>query len=500
MTVFRFVSLRSMLLSLALVAAIGSAGAWWMTMSSRATTHAAESPTENRETDAAQFTPPEAALEQVEFPPEDWKAAGIAIQPAESAEFRQVVELTGKIGIHENRLAHIYPVVEGVVDDVRVQLGEQVKKGDILAIVKSREVAQAKLKLYQDRLECDLAAIRDGWTQQVVSNVHELIEMLDSGRPVEEIEKQFKGRPLGEYRNQLLSAYIGQHAHEKTVSRLSPLTESGAVSGKQLLQAESQRNTARVTLQSLMEQIEQEAQQEGIRSSHSVKELQTRVSVAEAALKVLGFDEQSLQDISPAAQGEAISHLPIVAPFDGTILSKDVVLLERVGPDHQVLSIADLSTVWVTADIYEEHMPLLSRLNGETIQLLSEVWPDEVFEAEVFYTGDVVDPATRTISLRAMADNSRRLLKPGMFVRVILPATAEPDLLQIPLDAVQNHEGRSFVFIHQGQGRFAIRDVRLGRRNDRFVEILEGIQPQEMVVTKGGFALKSQMLASLLEE
>lgn len=507
MPALKLVSSRSTFLVLATMVACGGVGTWWTVGGSHSETYA-QSPPSPSAPQASQSSPSQPArpqneqpeLTQVEYPREDWAAAGITLEPAQVADFQQMIELTGTVGINEDRLAHIYPVVEGVVDEVRIHLGDRVKQGDILAIIQSREVAQAKLKLYQDRLGRDLAQIRDDWTQQVVANVHELIESIRRGKSVEEIEIHFQGRPIGEYRDQLLTAYIGQHAHEKTVARLSPLTKSGAVSGKQLIEARSLHDAARATLQSLMEHIQQESQQDAIRSSHAVKELQTRVSVDEAALKVLGFDDASLEDIDPAAQGEAISHLPIVAPFDGTILSKDVVLLERVGPEQQVLSIADLSTVWVTADIYEEHMPLLSHLSGKTIHLRSEAWPEKTFPAQVFYTGDVVDPSTRTISLRAVADNAHGMLKPGMFVRVALPAAAARNSLQIPLSAVQSHEGRSFVFVHEGEGSFSIRSVRLGRRDDNRVEVTAGVQAGEIVVSEGGFALKSRMLAGLLEE
>src|SRR5690606_23032963 len=110
-----------------------------------------------------------------------------------------------------------------------------------------------------------------------------------------------------------------------------------------------QRNAARATLQSLIEQIQQDATQSAILSTYALKELTTRVAVDETSLKILGFDDAALEAVNPETQGEAIAHYPIVAPFDGTIISKDVVLLERVGPESQILSIADLSKVWVTA-------------------------------------------------------------------------------------------------------------------------------------------------------
>ena len=102
--------------------------------------------------------------------------------------------------------------------------------------------------------------------------------------------------------------------------------------------------------------------------------------------------------------------------------------------------------------------------------------------------------------MRAVADNAEGLLKPGMFVRVILPGAARASVLQVPQAALQEHEGRSFVFVHAGGDAFERRDVTLGRRAGEIVEIVEGIAPGDKVVTGGGFALKSRLLAALLEE
>ncbi|RCS53898.1 efflux RND transporter periplasmic adaptor subunit [Bremerella cremea] len=493
-------SQTNVILGIAALVLCGIAAWWMMSSSSHHTEAVGPAATDKSEAASAPADSSEGS-QNIEFPPDRWETASIEVAPAEVLPFRQIFELTGKVEINDDRRAHIYPIVDGVAEEVNIHLGDRVKKGDVLAIVQSKEAGQAKLKLFQDRLERDFVTTRDGWTQEIVTNTRNLIELIRNDAPLEEIKQQLQGKPIGEYRDKLLSAYINKYTLEKTVERLSPLTQDGAISGKQMIEAKAQLDAARFTLQSLLEQIQHETVQESLRSTHSVKELDTRVSVDEAALKILGLNDEDLKNVEPASQGEAVSHVPVLAPFDGTVISKDVVLMERVGPDTQIVSLADLSTVWVTADIYEDHMPLLNELDGRTIQLRSSVWPDQKFEAKVFYTGDIVDQSTRTISLRAIADNSKRMLKPGMFINVLLEMGEENEqTLQVPLTAIQEHEGRTFVFVYLGDGQFAIRDVTRGRQNAQNVEILSGLKPGEEVVVNGGFALKSRMLASLLEE
>jgi cobalt-zinc-cadmium efflux system membrane fusion protein len=412
----------------------------------------------------------------------------------------RAIQLTGKIALNEDRVAHIYPLVEGRVEQVKVQLGAKVKEGDLLVVVQSREVGQVMLQLIQDRMQRDFALTKDRWTQSVAANTQALIALLRQNVAIEEIEKQLTNRPIGEYRERQMSAYIAHYKARKHLDRLRPLTQEGAVTGKQLLEAEAESSAANATLQSLLEQIQQDAQQAAAISTQTVKELQTRVAVDETNLKILGFDDEDLAAVDPGRQGEAVSHYPVTAPFDGTIISKDVVLLERVAPASQILSVADLSTVWVTADVYEEHLPLLKQLQKQTVHLRSSAWPDKTFEARVFYTGDLVEGSSRTISLRAVADNREGLLKPGMFVNVEFPSPLQQEVLQVPVGAVLEHESKSFVFVHVKDDLFERRDVTPGQHSDQQVEIRAGLEPGERVVTSGGFALKSRMLAELLAE
>lgn len=436
----------------------------------------------------------------VQFARESWNAAGLEIQLANESPLVEAIELTGKITLNDDHVAHIYPLVEGRVDEVHVQFGDRVKKGQLLLVVQSKEVGKAMLELYQDRLHRDFARTKDVWTQQVAANTRELIETLKHDTPMDTIEEQFQNRPMGEYREKLLSAYVSLYKSRMDYERLAPLSRDGVAPAKQLMAAEADRNADRAKLTAWMEQIDQEAQQSALVSKQTLKEADTRVSVDETNLKILGFDDESLAKIDPTIQGETISHYPLVAPFDGTVISKDAVLMERVGPETQLLSVANLSTVWVTTDIYEEHLPLLKSLAGESLRVRSNVWPDRTFEAKVFYTGDIVDESSRTIAMRAVADNAEGLLKPGMFVTVELPDVKQSTVLQVPTSALQEHDGQTFVFVHLRDDQFERRVVKRGRSNREVVEILDGVRAGEPVVVQGGFALKSRMLESLLSE
>jgi cobalt-zinc-cadmium efflux system membrane fusion protein len=433
-------------------------------------------------------------------PAAQWTKLGLAKSPAVKKPFQKSVQLTGKVSLNEDRIAHIYPMVEGAVEDVYVGLGQKVKANELLVMIHSREIGLAKLELYQARLQWEMAKVKENLQREISQNTKELLTSLRDRKPIQDIESLFRSRGMGDYRERLLLAYSSFLKSQSDVQRLEGVSDSGAISAKQLVAAQSSRNADLATFQSRIEQVEFELKTSLLLASQAAMEAGTRVSVATTNLRILGCDEKDIVSIDPERQGQAISDYPIRAPFDGTVISKDAALKEQVRPSSQILSIADLSNVWIAADVYEQNVPLLNSLAGQTLTVRNEAWPDRTFEAKIFYTGDIMDDATRTISMRAIADNPEQLLKPGMFVQIELPGLIEESVLQVPKSAVLEHEGKQFVFVQTKDDAFMRRDVSVGEAGKEEIIVLVGLQEGEEVVTSGGFVLKSKLLSDLMGE
>ncbi len=151
----------------------------------------------------------------------------------------------------------------------------------------------------------------------------------------------------------------------------------------------------------------------------------------------------------------------------GRLSERNVALLDQVVPTTEMFSVADFSAVWVQADVYERYLPLLANLSNQVVRFRSESYPGRDFKARIFYLGNQVDAKTRTVDMRAIAENPDRLLKPGMFVELELPAQSVPGVLQVPASAMQTHQKATFVFVQKGDDLFERRDVRLGRERQR---------------------------------
>jgi cobalt-zinc-cadmium efflux system membrane fusion protein len=428
------------------------------------------------------------------------RTAGIRVEPVRRGTLTEVARLTGKLALNEDRIAHIHPPVEGRVHAVKVQFGDQVKAGQVLAIVDSQQVGRTKLELFKSIQDVRLAKVNYEWQQSIRENTQAMIASLEKGLPITEIEKQFGDRPMGEYRLQLLAAYAELHKARADHSRLTDVSGQGVVPAKQLIAAKATLDAAQATFSAAMEQIRFTSPRNELVAKQDLEKAQTTEAINRELLGILGYHELKPEDIDPAIQKETISHYTVTAPFDGTVITKDVVLLDQVDSTKQMLSIADFATVWVQADVYEKYLPLLQQLSNKVVRFRVESYPGRAFEARVFYLGNMVDAKTRTVDMRAIVDNPDRILKPGMFVELELPTQGIPGVLQVPASAIQTHEKSTFVFVQKGEGLFERRDVRVGRAGNGVVEITAGVKEGEPVVVEGAFALKSEMLSDLMGE
>ena len=190
-------------------------------------------------------------------------------------------------------------------------------------------------------------------------------------------------------------------------------------------------------------------------------------------------------------KGEAHRTFLFRAPSDGVVIEKMAVAGQMMKPGERIFRLADLSTVWVEAQVYEKDLPYVRE--GQPVVVRTSYGPERMFEGNVQLLLPQVQEQTRTITARIDLPNTDKFLRPGMFVDVSFTAQLADKAVLVPDVAVLRSGERNTVFVALEDGFFEPRDVKLGvRSSDNFYEVLDGLRVGERVVVSGQFMLDSE--------
>ena len=188
----------------------------------------------------------------------------------------------------------------------------------------------------------------------------------------------------------------------------------------------------------------------------------------------------------------------IRAPFAGVVIKAQTAPGDVFDADRELFSIADLSHVWVQAEVYEQD---LGRVKvGQPAVITVDTYPGEKFQGQVTYLGDILDPQTRTARVRCEVANPGIRLKLDMFASIELPTHFNRRALVVPASAIQHLNGNSVVFIRKTPTGFEVRPVKTGKTLEEETEIQSGLQEGEQAVSVGSFHLKSVALSGQIGE
>lgn len=188
--------------------------------------------------------------------------------------------------------------------------------------------------------------------------------------------------------------------------------------------------------------------------------------------------------------GEVTKTLTLAAPFDGVVLTKDVVEGQRVMPGMELFRLAGLGTVWVEGSVFEQDLEYVRMGSRGHFEL--DAYPGQHFMGSVSFVSPVVDPASRTGRVRLTAPNPGLKLRPGMYATLYFDAPVGRDVLAVPLEAVIITGERNLVFVRDPDGMLVPRRVVLGPRSDERVQILSGLAAGETIVASANFLVDAE--------
>jgi membrane fusion protein, heavy metal efflux system len=335
---------------------------------------------------------------------EELSRTSIEVMPVGRGQIRQSREFPATIQPNENELAEVTTLIRGRVVKVHVDVGADVKNGDLLALLHSTDLGLAEgayLKATARLYEADLA-----------------------------------------------------------YGRAKDLYEHRAVSLAELQRRDAEMRTARAEMH----------------------ETQNR-------LELLGVPPQEIERLDREHTIKA--DVPLRAPFDGRVIMRNITRGEVVETNQRFFTVADLSNVWIIASVPEKDVEYIQK--DQTVEMVAAAYPHALFNGTITYVGDVLDPATRTLRVRITDPNPDKRLKPEMFALVRVYAAPNPEMLTVPLAAIQNGPTGKMVFVQRAPTDFEARTVRLGSEYGDVVAVIDGLRAGESVVTKGSFTLKSEM-------
>ena len=214
--------------------------------------------------------------------------------------------------------------------------------------------------------------------------------------------------------------------------------------------------------------------------------------MAEAVLRRLrnwGIAEEELGALR--REGKARQLLTFRSPATGVVLQKPSVQGMRFNPGETLYEIADLSAVWLVAEVFERDLGLLKV--GQPAKLRILAYPEREFAGKVVFISPTLETETRTARVRVELANPNGLLKPAMYGSVELAAShARGKALAIPDSAVLDSGARQVVLVQRGEGLFEPRDVKLGMRAEGYVEVLDGLAAGEQVVVRANFLIDAE--------
>jgi membrane fusion protein, heavy metal efflux system len=230
------------------------------------------------------------------------------------------------------------------------------------------------------------------------------------------------------------------------------------------------------------------------RRESELQAVQAEHNAARDQLIVLGMSERAIQELETTGQIRSFSH--VVSRIAGTVISRKVNLGQVVQPADELFIVADLSQVWVDAEVPEQQIDLVEL--GEDVQVEIPALGQRQYSAKLIYEAAVVNPQTRTVTVRSVIDNHDREIKPDMLVSMLLKSRPVPRLT-IPVQSIIRENDKSYVFVQFAPDRVRLRQVELEQELEGRSVVSAGLSVGEVIISDGAFHVNNQRLSKELE-
>jgi cobalt-zinc-cadmium efflux system membrane fusion protein len=276
-------------------------------------------------------------------------------------------------------------------------------------------------------------------------------------------------KALADYENARRSSTAEVKLAQENYDRAKLLYEQKITAGKNLQAAEHDLEVAKAA------------------AENSVNGTRAALTAARRHLLILGIKDSTIDSLPKRTDLAAVFSLN--SPIDGIVVERNATVGASVGTDANLFKIIDLSRVWIDANVFEKDLERVRP--GQEVKLTVPAFPATTFSGKVILINSVVDPDTRTVKVRTEVPNPDGRLKPDMFANVQIVTALNRSAISIPQSAVLNDEGKTIVFVAEGNA-YKKRQVQAGIQSNDRVEIVDGLNAGDKVVVKGNYLLLQQ--------
>lgn len=371
--------------------------------------------------------------------------AGVTTAEAEMRGLEASVNVTGEVLANANTQIHVTTPVIGRVVKILVKIGDHVKLGQDLMIIRSTDIEQAESDLLQAE-------------QQVRSDLKQNLVQIDCDTA---------------------NAAAQLKLDEKVYARLRRLAEDKIVAEADLQAAETNYSKDKIMLNSL-------GQKRKAVVDLSAEKMRLVTEPLKTKLRLLGVTDDKIVEVMKSQTVNPID--TVDATGEGIVVERLINVGELIDPSKPLFTIGNFQTVWLKADVFEKD---ISKVNvGQPIELQVDSFPGRTFKGRLDYVANQVDADTRTLAVRAEVMNPDQLLKPKMFAQMRI-IVADQKVLVVPTAAVQDTSTSKVVYVPRSNNSFEERKVKIGAQTSNYTEILQGLKPGEQVVTQGSITLRA---------
>jgi len=253
--------------------------------------------------------------------------------------------------------------------------------------------------------------------------------------------------------------------HSKAVERARTLLEADVISKAELQRREAELSAAQAELNAAADQ-----------------------------LQVLGMSTQGIAKLSKTSAMHSFSN--VIARISGTVINRRINLGQVVQPADELFVVADLSRVWAVAEVPERGIDLIEK--GQEVDIEIPAINDKPIKGKLIFVGDVVNPETRTVTVRSELNNVKGEIKPDMLVSMLVQSKPISKL-SVPVQSIVREEDKDHVFVQIAPNKYRLREVTVGDNYQGMVAIVNGVEPGEIVVSEGAFHLNNERKRKELE-